>query len=148
MPVKPIPDGYQQVIPYLVTNETEKLLEFVRTALGAEIRACHTTPDGKVAHAEARIGDSTVMFGGAPPGRPVSTTSLYVYVPDVDATYRRAIAAGAKSMMEPSNQFYGDRNGAVIDAAGNTWCFATHVEDVPPDEMERRSKEHAAKKHQ
>jgi uncharacterized glyoxalase superfamily protein PhnB len=145
MAVKPIPDGYHTVTPYIVCDGADKVIEFVESAFGASVKECMRRPDGRVAHAEVRIGDSMVMLGDAPPGRPPSPGMLYVYVPDTDTTYAKAIAAGGKSIMAPATQFYGDRNAGVTDPCGNQWWIGTHVEDVPPAEMERRSKEHNAK---
>jgi uncharacterized glyoxalase superfamily protein PhnB len=97
------------------------------------------TPDGSVSHAEVRIGDSVVMVGEAGAAWPARPSALNLYVPDVDATYRAAVAAGGTSQDEPADQFYGDRRATVVDPAGNQWFIATHVEDVPPDELERRA---------
>ena len=98
-------------------------------------------PAGRIMHAELAIGDSVIMLGEAMPQWPAKSNSLYVYVEDVDTTYQRAIQAGATSVREPSNQFYGDRSGTVTDPFGNTWGIATHVEDVPPDELKKRAEE-------
>jgi uncharacterized glyoxalase superfamily protein PhnB len=92
-------------------------------------------------HAELSIGDSTVMVGEAMPQWPAKSNSLYVYVDDVDATYERALRAGATSVRAPENAFYGDRNSSVKDPFGNLWGIATHIEDVPPDEMKKRAEE-------
>jgi PhnB protein len=95
-------------------------------------------PDGKVAHAEVILGDSILMLGETTAEAKLQSAGIYLYVPDVDATYRRALQAGATSVAEPADQFYGDRNARVRDAWGNFWGIATHVEDVPPEEMKRR----------
>ena len=92
-------------------------------------------------HAQVKIGDSPVMMGEVWGEFPAKTAALYLYVPDTDALYKRALAAGAVSILEPMDMFYGDRNGGVRDFAGNEWCFATHIEDVPPAELERRAVE-------
>jgi len=140
MAVQPIPAGYQTVTPYLAVEGATQLLEFVKRAFDAEQLSCSNRADGSVWHAEIRIGDSRVMLAeAASPWKPMPS-SLYLYVPDTDATYNRAIAAGATSVMEPADQFYGDRNAGVQDAVGNIWWIATHVEDVAPEEMERRQK--------
>ncbi len=97
------------------------------------------TPDGRVSHAEVRIGDSIVMMGEPTERTETQPAHLYVYVNDTDETYDRALKAGAVSLMEPKDQFYGDRNAGVKDAFGNVWWIATHVEDVPPEEMRRRA---------
>jgi PhnB protein len=143
MAVKPIPDEYHSVTPYLAVDGAQELLDFVQKAFGAEVTVHMPAPDGKVGHAEVRIGDSIVMLadastsdqGQAMPGM------LHLYVEDCDATYRRALDAGAGSLREPADQFYGDRTGGVRDPVGNHWWIATHVEDVPPEEMGKRAEE-------
>ena len=139
MAVKPIPDGYHTVTPYLAVQGAAKLMEFLKRAFGAEdAHECMRRPDGTVVHAEVRIGYLVVMVGDAAGEHQPRPSTLYLYVPDTDATYRRALAAGATSLMEPTNQFYGDRNAGVKDPVGNLWWIATHVEDVSPEEMARR----------
>ncbi len=138
MPVKPKPDGYQNVIPYLVVEDAAKLLDFLKATFGAEEIDRTTEPSGRVRHAEARIGDSVVMMGSASDQVPKIGASIYVYVDDTDATYRRALAAGATSQMEPKDQFYGDRNAGVVDPFGLTWWIGTRVEDVSKEEIARR----------
>jgi uncharacterized glyoxalase superfamily protein PhnB len=105
-------------------------------------------PDGRIWHADVLIGDSHVMFSQATERHPAMACSLYLYVPDTDAAYRAALAAGATSVMEPANQFYGDRNAGVKDANGNFWYFGTHVEDVSPEEMNRRQADEVKKRQQ
>jgi PhnB protein len=138
VPVQNPPAGYHSVSPYLATFGVAKLIEFLEHVFDATVTEKMSRPDGGIQHCEIRIGDSIVMMGE--PADPASArpSSLYVYVPDVDATYRRAIERGAKSEREPANQFYGDRGAAFIDASGNRWWIATHVEDVSPDELQRR----------
>ncbi len=139
MAVKPIPDGYHTVTPYLAVEGADKLLEFVKQAFDAVAHECMRRPDGTIHHAEVKIGDSPVMLAEASgPWKPRPST-LYLYVNDTDATYHRAIEAGATSLMEPADQFYGDRNAGVQDPVGNFWWIATHVEDVSPEEMQRRA---------
>lgn len=140
MAVKPIPEGYHSVTPYLVVDGAEKLLDFLTAAFGAEETVRMDGPDGAIAHAEVRVGDSVVMLGnasGSTTGEAMPTT-LYLYVDDADATYRRAVEAGAASIEEPNDAFYGDRRSAVRDPLGNHWFIATNVEDVSPDEMAKR----------
>jgi uncharacterized glyoxalase superfamily protein PhnB len=98
-------------------------------------------PDGKIMHAEMKIGDSRVMFGEANDKWPATTSSLYVYVPDADAAFKQAIQAGGKSTVEPMDQFYGDRSGCVTDPSGNTWWVATHKEDLSLAELQKRGEE-------
>ena len=139
MPVKPIPDGYHSITPYLIVKGATQLVDFLKRAFGAKEVHLMKGPDGGVAHGDVLIGDSHVMLGeGSGPWAP-QPTSLYLYLPDCDAAYTQALAAGGTSVQEPKTQFYGDRHGAVKDPSGNTWWMATHVEDVPPEELERRA---------
>jgi uncharacterized glyoxalase superfamily protein PhnB len=150
MAAKPIPEGFHTVTPYLVVEGVAKLLDFLKHAFDAKEIERHARPDGAVMHAQVKIGDSFVMMGEPQPGQPALPASLYVYVPNVDEVYKRAVGAGAKSISEPADMFYGDRHGGVKDPVGNHWWIATHIEDVSPEEMKRRSekfmKEQAAKK--
>lgn len=140
--VKPIPDGYRTVTPYLVVENAEKLLEFLTSAFDASVTTCTRHSDGSVGHAEVKIGDSMIMIGQAGPQSQPMPCMLYLYVPDTDAVYAQAVKAGGISIMEPANQFYGDRNAGVKDHCGNQWWIATHVEDVSPEELEQRAKAH------
>ncbi len=138
MAVKPIPDGYPRVIPYLTVPDAAAEIEFLERAFGATDVQAMKGPDGSIGHAELRIGASVVMLGQARGEWTPMPCSIYLYDEDVDATYARALAAGATSMTPPTDQFYGDRHGGVKDPAGNIWWIATRVEDVSPDEMARR----------
>jgi len=131
----PIPAGYHSVTPYLVVSDVAKLMQFLTRAFGATEREKLTGPDGRIAHAEMLVGDSIVMMGQPPPGTETRRAMLYLYVPDVDAKYQNALAAGADSVREPKDQFYGDRTSAVRDPLGNDWYIATHVKDVTVEEM-------------
>jgi PhnB protein len=144
--VKPIPEGYQSVIPYFVANDAAALLQFLKSGLGAREHEVMRYPDGRIWHADVVVGDSHIMFSQATERHPAMPCSIYMYVADTDAAYRKAIAAGATSVMEPANQFYGDRNAGVKDSNGNFWYFGTHVEDVAPEEMRRRQLEEAKKR--
>lgn len=140
MAVKPIPDGYHSITPYLVVPGAMKLIDFLKQGLGATVaEPPMTRPDGAVMHAEVRIGDSIVMMGEPMGDMPAMPATMYLYVPDVDAVYRKALAAGGTSVREPADMFYGDRHGGVKDPSGNVWWIATHIEDVPPDELKRRA---------
>lgn len=141
MAVKAIPDGYHTVTPYLTTSDLPRLVKFTVDAFGAKPTESVPDAEGKVRHAEVKIGDSMVMIGQARDEHPPRPTALYLYVEDTHATYKRALEAGGKSLMEPAKQFYGDINGGVEDPVGNQWWIGTHVEDVPPEEMARRAKE-------
>ena len=149
MAVQPIPEGYRSVIPYLAVDDAAGAIDFYQRAFGAKERSRMPMPDGKVAHAELEIGDSMVMLSDPFPQSAVqtpkelggTTVGVFCYVEDVDAVYKRAVDAGATSRMEPEDQFWGDRFAQVIDPFGHHWQLATHVEDVSPDEMERRGRE-------
>ncbi|HYH05906.1 MAG TPA: VOC family protein [Thermoanaerobaculia bacterium] len=143
--VRAIPEGYHTVTPYLMVDDLGRLVEFVERAFGATTFELLRDNEGKPRHAEVQIGDSRVMLGQARDEWPARQSTLYLYVEDTDAMYRDAMAAGAKTIMEPVNQFYGDRNAGVEDPAGNLWWIATHVEDVSPKEMERRLAERERK---
>jgi PhnB protein len=138
MAVQPIPDGFHTLTPYIVASEATGLIEFLKRGLGAEVTHLSSYPDGKVMHAGLRIGDSMLMVTDALPTWPARPTGMYVYVPNVDEMYDRAMAAGATSINPPRNEFYGNRVGGVIDPSGNSWWFATHVEDVGDEELRRR----------
>jgi PhnB protein len=137
--VKPIPDGYRTVTPYLVVRDVPRLIEFVQQAFGATEVMRHLRPDGSVMHAEVQIGDSRVMMGEAPPSSPPMPGCIHLYVVDADALYHLALQAGATSLREPTDQFYGDRMAGVQDPLGNQWWIATHVEDVSPVDMALRA---------
>ena len=140
MTVKPIPEGYHSVTPYLIVHGAAKTVEFLHKAFGAEvIGEPMKRPDGKIMHADLKIGDSRVMLAEANEQQPATDAMLYVYVPNVDAVYQRAIASGGVSMMEPKDQFYGDRSGGVKDPAGNRWYIGTHKEDITPQELKKRA---------
>lgn len=140
MPVNFVPEGLHSVIPYLVVENSNRLIEFLKGTFGAEEKERHLRPDGSVMHAEVKIGDSVIMMGDANEQWKPRPVSLYVYVPDTNTTYRRALDLGATSLMEPADQFYGDRNAGVTDPLGNIWWIGTHIEDVSREELERRMK--------
>ena len=139
MPVKPKPDGTSTVTPYLLTSNVARLIEFLRKVFDAKEAYRMTMPNGSIMHAQVHVGESSIMMGMAPPGHDAIAAMLYVYVSDVDATYQRALDAGAKSVRGLTDEFYGDRVGAVKDADGNQWYIATHKEDVPNDELAKRA---------
>lgn len=141
MAVQPIPEGFHTVTPYLLVEGAPKLIEFVKSAFGAEQTMCHTLPDGAIMHAQVKIGDAIVMLSEARGEFKAMPTMLHLYVPDIDATYRSAIEAGGQSLREPTDEFYGDRSAGVLDPCGNQWWIATHVEDVSPEEMAKRQAE-------
>jgi PhnB protein len=146
MAIKPIPDGYHTVTPYLLVQGAAELIDFLKQIFDAQETERVLRPDGAIGHAEIKIGDSVVMMSEAGGEWQPMPSSMYLYVNDTDTIYRRALQAGATSIMEPANQFYGDRSAGVKDRAGNHWWIATHVEDVSPEELQRRAA--AAVQHQ
>jgi PhnB protein len=138
MAVKPIPEGFHSVTAYLVVNGVDKLIAFLEQAFGGKCIENHRGPDGRTMHAEVKIGDTIVMMGEANERAKAAATTLYLYVPNVDEVYRRAIAAGATALTQPTDMFYGDRSGGLSDPCGNNWWIATHIEDVSPEELQRR----------
>jgi PhnB protein len=147
MAIAPIPSGYSTVTPYIIVRDAKKAIDFYQRALGAVELFRLEGPDGKIAHAEIKIGNAPVMLSEGMSGYPDPLTlggaavSFMVYVPDVDAAFARAIAAGATEKRPVANQFYGDRTGTLADPFGHVWSIGTHVEDVAPEEMDRRMKE-------
>jgi PhnB protein len=143
MGTKKVPDGYHSVTPYIVCDGVSDVIDFITKAFDAKEITRMARPDGKVMHAEVKIGDSFIMFGEPLEPSKARLGSVYMYVEDTDAVYKRAVKAGGKSVMEPADQFYGDRNAGVIDESGNYWWIATHIEDVSHEEIEKRAKAHA-----
>jgi len=144
MAVKPIPEGYHTVTPYLTVADAEAQIDFLKRAFGGEETFRHTDDKERVSHAEVRIGTSMVMIGQAREQWTPRPAQFYLYVEDVDAVYKRAVAAGGKSMQQPADQAYGDRTGGVEDSQGNYWWVGTHIEDVSPEEIQRRYQKQAA----
>ena len=147
MAVKPIPEGYHSVTPHLCVKGAAQAIEFYKKALAASERMRAEQPDGRIGHAEIQIGDSVIMLADEFPemdarspqtlgGSPVS---IYLYVEDADATFNRAVAAGAKVKRPIADQFYGDRVGGIEDPFGHTWWISTHTEDLSPEEIEKRA---------
>jgi PhnB protein len=149
--VNPIPDGYPRVTPYLIVNGAAAAIDFYTSLLGATERMRMAGPDGKLGHAELEIGDSVIMLADEHPemnargpktvgGTPVF---LHVYVEDADSVFERAVEAGAEPLQPVEDKFYGDRSGGFEDPFGHHWNVATHVEDIPLDEMSKRAAEAA-----
>jgi PhnB protein len=147
--VEPIPKGYPRVTPYLVVDGAAEAIDFYKSVLGAGERMRMGGPGGKIGHAELEIGNSVIMLADEHPeinargpksigGTPVG---LHVYVEDADAAFERAVEAGAKPLQAVEEKFYGDRRGSFEDPFGHQWDVATHVEDVPPEEMSKRMAE-------
>jgi PhnB protein len=155
MAVKPIPEGYHTCTPYLIMQQAEEAIEFYKKALDAKEIMRLTMPDtGKIGHAEIQIGDSRIMLSNEAPdmgyrgpkalgGTPVS---LHLYVEDVDAAFKKAIAAGGKEQRPVADQFYGDRSGTFVDPFGHIWHLSTHVRDVSEEELAEAMKQYSAKK--
>ena len=151
--VKPVPEGFHTVTPYLVVDDGARAIEFYEQAFGAKEVMRMPGPDGKVSHAEVKIGDSIIMLGPSQASTGVrspqslggSTVSIFLYLDDVDSTFKKALSAGAKEAQPLADQLWGDRYGRLTDPFGHSWSLATHKEDVSAEEMSRRMQE-AAKK--
>jgi PhnB protein len=148
--VKPVQEGYHTLTAHLVVRDAAKAVDFYQRAFGAKPLGVHKTPDGKVMHAELQIGDSRLMLADEFPGMGNckspqtlggTTTTMNIYVDDVDPLFKQAVAAGATETMPLANQFWGDRYGQVKDPFGHSWALGQHIEDVAPEEMERRARE-------
>ena len=149
MAVKPSPDNYRRITPYLVVQGAEKAIEFYTQLFGLTETMRMVGPDGRIGHAELQIGDSTIMLADEFPEMDIrgpkslggSPVSLLIYVTDVDTTFPKAIAAGSEIKRPIQNQFYGDRSGTLTDPFGHTWTIATRIENIATDEMQRRGEE-------
>ena len=147
MAVKPIPDGYPRVTPYLAVDGGAAAIDFYTSVLGATERMRMPGPDGKIGHAELEFGDSVVMLADefedmghlGPKARGGTSVSIMLYVEDVDAMFAKALDAGAKELQPIEDKFYGDRSGMIEDPFGHHWTLSTHIEDVPPEEMGERA---------
>jgi PhnB protein len=147
MATKPIPDGYRTATPYLIVKGAAEAIEFYKRAFGATELLRMADPKGRVGHAEIRIGDSVIMLADeypemghrGPRSLGGSSVSILLYLEDVDTVFERALKAGARAQRPVQNQFYGDRSGTLEDPFGHVWTIATHVEDVPEEELKRRA---------
>jgi PhnB protein len=147
MAIKAIPEGYRTATPYLIVRGAAEAIEFYKRAFGATEMLRMADPQGRVGHAEIRIGDSVIMLADEHPAMGYrgprslggSSVSILLYLDDVDAVFDRAVKAGAKALRPVANQFYGDRSGTLEDPFGHVWTIATHVEDVAPEELKRRA---------
>lgn len=147
MAVKPIPDGYHSVTPYLIVREAAKALDFYKKALNAKELLRMDGPDGKIGHAEIKVGDSPIMLADefpamgfrSPQSLGGAGVSLMIYVEDVDARFNQAVSAGAKVLRPVKDQFYGDRSGTVEDPFGHVWTISTHKEDLSMEEIRKRA---------
>ena len=148
MATQPIPEGYHTLTPYLTFDNAAEAIDFYEDAFGATERMRMEAPDGKIGHAEIEIGDSILMVSDAFPNSTSrspselggTTAGAFMYVDDVDAVVKRAVEGGSTLTMEVADQFWGDRFGSITDPFGHSWLIATHVEDVPPEEMAERAK--------
>lgn len=151
--VNPIPSGYRSLTPYLVCSDASRAIDFYKQAFGAQEIARMAGPGGKIGHAELKIGDSMLMLSDEMPGSGNrspqalggSPVSIFLYIEDIDSVFNRAVGAGAKADMPPQDMFWGDRFGHLTDPSGHKWALATHIEDVAPEEMQKRAKEAMAK---
>ena len=149
MATKAIPDGYHSATPYLIVKGAANAIDYYKRAFGATELFRMADEKGTIGHAEIRIGDSVIMLADETPGavchtpRSLGGTSvgMMIYVNDVDSVFKRAVEAGGKSLRPLTNQFYGDRSGTLEDPYGHVWTVATHVEDVPPEELKRRAQQ-------
>jgi PhnB protein len=148
MATQPIPEGYRTATPYLVIDGAAEAIDYYKKAFGAKERMRMEAPDNRIGHAEIEIGDSLVMLSDAFPQSTTkaptelggTTAGVFLYVEDVDSVVKKAVDAGATVTMEVADQFWGDRFGSITDPFGHSWSIATHVEDVPPEEMAERAK--------
>jgi len=147
MATKSVPEGYHAATPYLIVKGAAEAIEFYKRAFGATELLRMADPQGRVGHAEIKIGDSVIMLADAHPAMGYrgprslggSSVSILLYLEDVDTVFERAVKTGARALRAVANQFYGDRSGTLEDPFGHVWTVATHVEDVPPEEMQRRA---------
>ena len=140
MAVKPVPEGFHSITPYLTVDDPETLISFIQKAFEGQISYRMNDEQGKIRHAEVKIGDSMLMIGQARDQWKSRPGMFVLYVPDCDAVYKKAIDAGATVVRAVETHPYGDRSGGVEDSQGNQWWISTHVEDVAPEELERRMK--------
>ena len=138
--VRAVPEGFQTVTPYLVVDDAAKLIDFIKNAFDGKVSFISKRDDNKIQHATVSIGTSTIMISDTMEDMEPQTAMLYLYLEDADKVFKKAMDARATSVQEPKTEFYGDRAGAVKDRWGNVWWIATHVEDVDPQELEKRSK--------
>lgn len=138
MKVKPIPEGYSNVIPFLICSGADKVIDFCQKVFGAKVMNVSKDDKGTIMHASIQIRDSAVMLSEGSERFPAQSTMMYVYVENCDEVYKLGLDAGGKSLREPTNEFYGDRSCGFADPSGNQWWVATHIEDVSPEEIAKR----------
>jgi len=137
--VKPIPEGYRTVTPYLIVTRAPEVIDFMKRAFGAQLLFQMANPDGSIGYSELRVGDSMIMLSSGREQWKPMPTMIHLYVEDCDAVFAKAVEAGAEVVMPLADKFYGDRSGGVKDVAGNYWWIATHVKDVSEEEMKRHA---------
>jgi PhnB protein len=138
--VRAVPEGFHTVTPYLIVDGAAALIEFIKNAFDGKVTFITMEEDKRIMHATVQIGNSIIMISDTMEGMQAQTCMLYLYLDNVDAVFKKAVAAKGTVMHQPTDEFYGDRAGAVKDAWGNVWWIATHVEDVDETELERRAK--------
>lgn len=136
-----IPEGYHTITPFVLVKGAKECMDFIKQAFGGEVVDTHLHNDGSLMHGTMKIGNSLLMMSDASDRFPAMPCMLYLYMEDVDATYKKALEAGGTSLREPTNEFYGDRSAGIQDKWNNQWWIATHVEDVSPEEMQKREAE-------
>lgn len=146
--INAVPEGFHTITPYMVVADPARLIDFFKRAFDAKEIHRTTAPNGTVMHAQIEIGNSKMMLGAAMGPYKPSPCLLYMYVSDADSVFKRAVEAGGTVVHEPSDQFYGDRNGTLTDLAGNTWTIATHIEDLSAEELEKRARDMFEKRSQ
>ena len=136
--INPVPEGFHTITPYFIVNDANKFIDFIKEAFNAVENHRSVTPDGRIMHAQLKIGDSFIMMGESTGEWKPMPCTIYMYLPDVDAVFNKALKSGGMKLREPNNEFYGDRICGVEDPLGNQWWIATHVEVVSPEEMKKR----------
>jgi uncharacterized glyoxalase superfamily protein PhnB len=139
-PVKPIPEGYHTITPIIQVEGASEFIDYLKNAFDAKEIHRYADPNGTIMHAEVQIGDSRIMLSDASDDFKAWPVRLQLYVLDVDTTYEKALEAGATSVRQPSDQFYGDRSAGIVDEWGNQWWIGTHKEDLTPEEINKRMK--------
>lgn len=137
MSINPIPERYKNVIPYLICNNTDKVIEFCQKVFDAKLTDITKRDDGKIVHATIHIRDSAVMLSEFSEKYPTFPAMMYIYVEDVDSVYKKGIDAGGISLREPTDEFYGDRSCGLKDTSGNQWWIASHIEDVSNEDNKK-----------
>lgn len=144
--VKPIPEGYHTITPFLIADNAGELIKFIERAFEGKVKFTMKSDEGVIVHSEMFVGNSIIMISDSTEEFKPVKSLFHLYVENADSVFKKAIEAGAESIREPENQFYGDRSGGVKDKWGNQWWISTHIEDVSDEEMKRREEEFRKKK--